>query len=477
MTMTWQVRLIQRDPGLHIYLIGIGGAGLSGIALILHEMGFRVSGSDRQESANTQRLCSLGVELFTSQEAANIEKLTHKPDVVLMSSAIDLNHPEFQAALAADIPVIKRDRFLPVMLLNKQVIAIAGTHGKSTTTSMVVKILRESGIQAGYLIGTTLSGFGNASSGDDECDIFIVEADEYDHMFLGLKPTVAIITNVEWDHPDCFPTEEAFTDAFAKFAANVAEKGLIISCADDEGAEAIRLSNRGKIAWTTYGESPAADLRIQNLQPVAAGGYQAVLSWWNAPAGRLQLQVPGLYNVKNALAALYAARWAGVPIQQSCESLSTFGGAARRFEIKGEVDGITVIDDYAHHPTEVKATLSAARDRYPQRRIWAVFQPHTYSRTKEFFSDMCTSFDAADQVLVTDIYAAREQDDGRISSAALVAASPHLAIQHVPAVSEAAMHLAHVVEPGDVIITLGAGDSYRIGELLLERLDRRAVVA
>jgi len=263
----------------------------------------------------------------------------------------------------------------------------------------------------------------------------VLEADEYDHMFLGLQPTVAVITNVEWDHPDCYPTPESFTDAFAQFIQQVQPDGMVISCADDVGAEQLRTNSQiscetKQIDWITYGYSDAATMQAVDPKPVVA-------------------------------------RWCQVPSHQATAALARFGGTARRFEYKGVINDVLVFDDYAHHPSEIQVTLSAARKRYPERRIWAVFQPHTYSRTREMMVEMAHSFTDADQVLVTDIYSAREIDDGTVKAIDLVKASPHPAIRHTPLLADAVQYLTTYTRPNDIVITLGAGDSYQIGEALL----------
>jgi UDP-N-acetylmuramate--alanine ligase len=290
-------------------------------------------------------------------------------------------------------------------------------------------------------------------------------------MFLGLNPTVAVITNVEWDHPDFYPTPASFRRAFMQFVDNVNRSGLIITCCDDEGAEQLRTYgySRGP-SWITYGLDPEADLQAIHVQPVAGHGSHAEIIHWGMPACSLELEVAGLHNVRNALAAIAAAVWCEVPITDACHALQSYQGVARRFQQLGEVNGITVIDDYAHHPTEIRVTLGAARARFPSRRIWAVFQPHTYSRTRNLLNEMANSFGDADQVLVTTIFAAREQDDGTVSAQSVVQASPHPAIHHPGGLVECAEYLANRVLPGDVVLILGAGDSYRIGELLLAQL-------
>lgn len=468
----WQTRLLERDPRLHIYLCGIGGVGLSPIATVLLQLGMRVSGSDRQASANTTRVAAAGARVFTTQTADNLLEMAQadRPDVVLISSAIAPDNPERQAAEALGLPVVKRNDFLPAMLAGRRLIAVAGTHGKTTTTSMIVHILKQTGRAPGYIVGADLPLYGSAAAGDES--YFVIEADEYDHMFLGLSPSLAVVTNVEWDHPDCFRTPASFRRAFIQFVDRVDRNGVVVSCRDDDGAEQLRqyAYTRGP-EWITYGLNAEADLHGVDPVSTSSGGYGAQVTQWGMPAGELVLQVPGLHNVRNALAAVAAASWCDVPIADCLTALASFQGAARRFEQKGEVGGVMVFDDYAHHPTEVRATLSAARGRFPAARIWAVFQPHTYSRTHNLLTEMAASFGDADEVIITDIYAAREKDDGRVSAGALVAAADHLAIRHISGLDTAANFLVAHVQAGDVVLTLGAGDGYRIGEMLLAQLE------
>jgi UDP-N-acetylmuramate--alanine ligase len=465
----WQGRLRTADPSLHIYLIGIGGAGLSAIATVLHQQGFVVSGSDRRASAATERLAQQGIQVRIGERAEHLTELPadERPHVVLISSAVDRQNPERQAAEQLGIPVVKRSDFLPVWLAERQLIAVAGTAGKTTTTAMIVKMLRDAGIDAGYIIGAELPGYGNAAAGSH--DLFVVEADEYDHMFLALRPTVAVITNVVWDHPDCYPTPESFWQAFRQFVTSVPPGGLVVSCADDLGAEQLYEQRSPQSpCWITYGLEEYADMRAINLRQ--QGDEQVSdLIWWQAPKGELILAAPGPHNVRNALATLAVAGYCNVPLRTALESLRTFGGTNRRFEVKGEVDGVTVVDDYAHHPLKVQATLAAARSRYGERRIWAIFQPHTFSRTKHLLADFAQSFGDADQVVITDIYAAREADDGSIHARDLVAQMTHPAAHYVGRLSEAAAFVRQRLQPGDVVVVMGAGDSYRVGELLLAR--------
>jgi UDP-N-acetylmuramate--alanine ligase len=470
MSQTWQARLADRDRGLHIHILGIGGAGMSPIAKVLLEQGLQVSGSDRQASPTLQALANLGARTVIGQTANNLTGLAaaELPDLVLTSSAVDVNNPERQAALRLGLPVVKRDAFLPALLVNRQVIAIAGTAGKSTTTAMIVKVLRDAGLDVGYIIGADLPGYGNAVAGTNP--YFVIEADEYDHMFLGLKPAVAVITNVVWDHPDCYPTPESFWQAFQQFVGLVDASGLVVTCADDLGAERLyELRRTSGPTWITYGLADYADVRAVNLAMIG-GEQQAELMWWHAPKGQLTLQAPGAHNISNALAALAVANWCDVPFATAIESLRGFTGAARRFEIKGIVKDVTVIDDYAHHPTKVRATLLAARQRFPAQRIWAVFQPHTYSRTKQLLPEFGQSLANADQVIITDIFAAREVDDGSVSAEDLVAAMTHPPARHISGLAAVADYLAAQVRPDDVVVVMGAGDSYKIGDSLLTQL-------
>lgn len=471
---SWQERLKNRDTSLWLHLMGIGGSGLSAIAKVLLEMGFTVSGSDRLLGANTEALKAAGAQLIEGQQAENLatlraERSQHGPDIVLMSSAIQPQNAELLAYQTAGIPVVKRNDFLPALLANRQLIAVAGAHGKSTTTSMVVRVLKEAGIDIGYIIGAELSGYGNASAGSSP--YFVLEADEYDHMFLGLNPAAAIITNVEWDHPDCYPTAESFHNAFAQFVEKVDAQGLIVSCADDSGAEQLRLERPiSDRRWITYGLTLAADIAALNPSMTTENRLCADLYWWNAPKGQICLQTPGHHNLRNALAALAIACFCDAPLERAIESLRGFVGAARRFEVLGESNGVLVIDDYAHNPTKVRSTLAAARSRYQQRRIWAVVQPHTYSRTRALLQPLAASFDDADRVIITDIYAAREENDGTITASDVVAASAHPAIEHVGKLDDVVSYLANESNEGDLVLVMGAGDCTKIGPALLHQL-------
>jgi UDP-N-acetylmuramate--alanine ligase len=371
------------------------------------------------------------VHITIGHRAENIEGA----DVVVRSSAIPDDNVEVKAALELGIPVLKRSEFLSSMLEEHTGIAVAGTHGKTTTTSMIAWILTSLGQDPTYIAGGVLNNLGtNAHAGKGKA--FVIEADEYDRMFLGLKPEIAVITNIEHDHPDCYPTAEDFFRAFDEFASGVGSDGTLLVCGNDGGA--VRLGQIAKargqnvlsyaIQYANNGSNnqPIAYL-AESITPNAAGGmsFEAICSLKGNNFGvhtPINLRVPGRHNIQNALAALAVAHQLKLPVDQAGKALSEFRGTGRRFEVRGEVNGITVIDDYAHHPTEIRATLSAARMRFPKSRLWVVWQPHTYSRTRLLFHDFVAAFEQADHVLVTDIYAAREkQPDDGFSSQQIVA--------------------------------------------------------
>ena len=362
-----------------------------------------------------------------------------------------------------------RCRFLPALLARRSLIAVAGTHGKSTTTAMIIKVLREAAIDCGYIVGTTLPGYGSGSAGSSP--FFVLEADEYDRMFLGLNPTCAAITNVEWDHPDCYPTPSqlpARLHAVCGSRGPQRHGGLLRRRPGRRVGARLQLVARPELDHLRRGarrrparRQPAPRSPAAAPRPIWCGGMPRRDADLQRAGGTQCAQCPG--GAGGGILVRHSVRLA-VP------SLEGFDGTARRFEHKGEAGGVSVYDDYAHHPTEIEATLSAARRRIPERRIWAVFQPHTFSRTRHMLYRMGDSFEDADQVIVTDIYAAREANDGSVSAAELVAASGHPQIRHIGTLdAAAASYLAETLEPGDVLMTLGAGDGYRVGEMVLEQ--------
>jgi UDP-N-acetylmuramate--alanine ligase len=448
----------------HVYLVGIGGAGLSAIATVLLEQGYTVSGSDLRASPVTERLARLGAAVHVGHDAANLGNA----DMVVISSAVPSGNPEVEEARRRGIPVIKRAEWLGGMMAGRRGVAIAGTHGKTTTTAMIALILRDAGLAPTFIVGGDIPQLGtNAAAGLG--DVFVIEADEYDHTFLGLRPEIAVVTVVEWDHPDCYPTPEAMVEAFRQFVQLVPPQGLVVAYGDDPGvASVLATGGPGKVPLRRYGLNEDNDWRAVEVRPNAHGGYDFEVQVRCTSAGTMSLAVPGMHNVKNSLAALAVADWLDVPFDRAAVTLAGFAGVGRRFEVKGEAGGVLVIDDYAHHPTEIRATLAAARTRYPGRPIWAVFQPHTYSRTRALLDDFAAAFGDADHVIIVDIFPAREMDDGSVSSRDVVARMRHPDARVIGPLEETVSYLVGHLRPGDVLITLGAGDGYRVGERILE---------
>jgi UDP-N-acetylmuramate--alanine ligase len=420
----------------HVHFIGIGGTGLSAIARLLLESGYTVSGSDRTLSPLAHAISAAGAKVMAGHTAENVQGA----DVVVRSSAIPDNNPEVQAALQAGIPVLKRSAFLGTFMAGFTTVAVAGTHGKTTTTAMIAWMLSELGQDPSYIIGGISKNLNsNAHAGQGQ--VFVIEADEYDRMFLGLKPDWIVLTTLEHDHPDCFPTPEEYVQAFSDFIAQLRPGGGALICRDDAGVSALTGALPGGTHIFPYGLDEGQGYFATGLSSNAAGGmtFSAYYQAAGQPAVRLaevQLSVPGEHNVRNALAALAVIHQLGLPVYEAGEALANFLGTGRRFDVLGEAAGVTVIDDYAHHPTEIRATLSAARQRYPDQRIWAVWQPHTYSRTQTLLDGFLHAFDQADRVLVTEVYAARE-DNPTFSAAQVVAAMPHPAVTFAPTLDNA----------------------------------------
>ena len=449
-----------------MHFVGIGGAGLSAIARVLMEQGAAVSGSDLVLSPVAEALARDGAQVYVGHKAEQVEGA----DLVVVSSAVPEENVEVQAAREAGIQVVHRDWILGKLMEDRVGVAVAGTHGKTTTTAMIATILWKAGLDPTFIVGGVVLGLGtNARAGRGPH--FVVEADEYDRTFLGLRPRVAVVTNVEHDHPDCYPTFARFRGAFAQFIDLLPPDGLLVNCLDDRVAKelgAARTAQGEPVA--SYGLREGAMWTARDLTPNPSGGSDFVVVRAGQALGEVRLRVPGRHNVLNALAALAVSDHLGVPFPTARSALEDFRGVARRFELKGEADGVTVVDDYAHHPTEIRATLAAARQRFPGRTLWAVWQPHTYSRTKTLLPEFAQAFDQADHVLVLPIYAARERDTLGISSGDVVAAMDHPDARLVGSREEAVAVLGTEVAPGDVVLTLGAGDGDKVGEWLLVAL-------
>mgnify|MGYP001765419363 CR=1 FL=1 len=467
---------MELDKAAVIHLIGIGGTGLSAIARLLVERGYRVSGSDRALSPLAHSLQADGVPVAIGHRAENIQGAA----LVVRSSAIPDDNVEVQAARAAGIPVVKRDEFLGLLTTLWKVIAVAGTHGKTTTTAMVAWLLTALGQDPSYIVGGTPANLGvNAHAGQGST--LVIEADEYDRMFLGLKPTLAVVTNIEHDHPDCYPTQEDFYQAFAAFSRCIRSGGLLLACGDDPGAARLMAdASSAGIRALAYGiEAEDLAYRAENLVLNPTGGFtfdvHCSLPQSLALPCAVELQVPGRHNVLNALAALAVAHQLQLSLTQAGRVMSDFLGTGRRFELRGEVDEIAVIDDYAHHPTKIRATLAAARARYPQRRIWAVWQPHTYSRTRLLLAEFAAAFELADEIIVTQIYPAREAPPLDGFSALQVVSAMHPAqVHYIPDLVQATSFLLARLRRDDVLVVMSAGDADQICTNVLAALRERS---
>ncbi len=453
--------------GSHIHIIGIGGIGTSALARVLARWGYRVTGSDAAASAITAVLGSEGIVVTIGHRAEAVGGA----DLVVYSAAVREENAELAAARAAGTATIKRAALLGLIANARDGLAVAGTHGKSTTSAMLAKICIDAGRDPSFFVGAILQDFGtNARPGGG--DLVVVEADEYDRSFLQLFPRVAIVTNIEHDHPDIYPTYEEMREAYLAFLAQVRAGGTIIISADDPGCIALRpnIATAAGVAIITYGRASDADWRI------VPGGVGDTVLRGGAAVATLALEVPGEHNRRNALAALAAAAAVGIAPDVAAASLAGFSGTGRRFELKGEARGITVIDDYAHHPTEVAVNLRAARERYPGRPIWAVFQPHTYSRTKLLLHEFADALADADRVVLLDIYAARETDTLGVNANDILALLPARGVPlraARPADAAAillAEHRAGRLGAGAVVLTLGAGDVTEIGTMVLDGL-------
>jgi UDP-N-acetylmuramate--alanine ligase len=453
-----------------VHFIGIGGAGMSGIARIMLARGLPVSGSDAKDTVTLTALRALGARVFVGHAAVQVDGV----DTVVISTAIRTSNPELVEAVRRGLRVIHRAGALASVMLGRRAVAIAGTHGKTTTTSLLTVAIQHCGADPSFAIGGNLNESGaNAHNGSG--DVFIAEADESDGSFLLYAPTAAIVTNVEADHLDHYGTPEAVAAAFDAFADRVRPGGFLVTCADDEGARALADAARARdIDVRTYGETADADLRLINVRTRGMNSsYEAVAR--GRRLGSVRLRLPGRHNVLNSAAALEAGLGLGFPLEKLREGLETFTGTRRRFEHKGTADGVRVFDSYAHHPTELAADLATARDVAGAGRVVVVFQPHLFSRTHYFADRFGIALGLADEVVVMDVYAAREDPMPGVTGA-LVAAAVPLPPAHVvyePSWSAVAGHLADRARPGDIVLTCGAGDVTMIGPEVLARLEAR----
>ena len=437
---------------------------MSGLARIALSDGIAVSGSDAKDSSVLTALRALGADVFTSHEAAHVQGA----DVVIYSTAISASNPEMAYAVERSIPILTRAQALAALMSGSKSIAVAGTHGKTTTSSMLTVALQACGVDPSFAIGGTLTASGsNAHRGTGE--FFVAEADESDGSFVEYRPLAAIVTNIEHDHVDFFHTPEAVTEVFENFASTISPQGFLVYCADDAGATRL-----GTSALTctpiSYGESENADLRIDQIELKAMGSSARVM-WRGRAVGHLELQVPGHHNLLNAASCLAMGLTLEMPIHQLLEGLHNFRGAGRRFELKATEHGIRIIDDYGHHPTEITVTLQAARRYAGDGRVLVIFQPHRYSRTQAFLNDFAASLDLADDVTLLEIYAASEKPIHGVSSSLIAEKMSHG--HFIPNFASASERVIEMAKPGDVIITLGAGDVNSLAPIIAEGLQRR----
>ncbi len=449
----------------HIHFVGIGGIGMSGIAELLLNLGYTVSGSDLKVSDITRRLETLGGSIFEGHAENHIEGA----DVVVVSSAVYPDNPELIAARQTSTPVIPRAEMLAELMRLKYSVAIAGAHGKTSTTSMVAAVLDTGDFDPTVVIGGRLKSIGsNALLGQG--DFIVAEADESDGSFLKMSPTIAVVTNIDREHLDYYRDLDDIKTAFLNFIDRIPFYGLAVLCLDNEAIQDLipKIQKR----YTTYGMSTQADFQAEN---VAFEYYKSryTLQQQGRPLGEIHLNLPGLHNVYNSMASVVVGIELGIPFETIKKALETLQGVQRRLEIKGEINGITVVDDYGHHPTEIKTTLQAAKECWPDRRKVVVFQPHRYTRTKALFDDFTRAFYQSDVLVVLPIYAASEKKINGVNSGSMcdgIREHGHKEVICKDSLPAAVSDLMEILKPGDVLLTLGAGDIWKVGEEILKKL-------
>jgi UDP-N-acetylmuramate--alanine ligase len=448
-----------------IHFVGIGGIGMSGIAEVLLNTGYVVSGSDLQESDATRRLRDLGAAVFVGHQEAN---LAGNPSVVVISTAVKYSNPEVLEARRRHIPVIPRAEMLAELMRMKYAVAVAGSHGKTTTTSMIAAVLSNAGLDPTMVIGGRVHMLGtNARTGQGE--FLVAEADESDGSFLLLSPTIAVVTNIDREHMDFHQSMERLNESFLAFINKIPFYGLAVLCIDDANVHG--LLSKARKRFTTYGLSAEADFSAQDLK-MSLGGVEFTVLHHGKPLGHLRLHLPGRHSATNALAAVAVAHELEISFCRAAEALAGFTGIHRRFEVKGEARGIMVIDDYGHHPTEIRATISAIRESW-KRPLTVIFQPHRFTRTQDLFDEFLTAFEGADRLVVTEIYPAGEDPIAGATGEALYQAikrKGHMELEFIPDKNQIAAQIAAKLNPGDIVLTLGAGDIYKVGEALIEAL-------
>ena len=448
----------------HIHFVGIGGIGMSGIAELLLNLGYRVSGSDVKSSDITDRLKTMGGTIFKGHAAENIKGA----DVVVVSSAIDPENPEVQSAGQASIPVIPRAEMLAELMRLKYSIAIAGAHGKTSTTSIVASVLAEGGLDPTVVIGGKLKSIGsNAVLG--EGDFIVAEADESDGSFLKYSPTIAVVTNIDNEHLDFYADLDAIKTVFLNFLDRIPFYGLAVLCLDNEPIQ--DLIPQMKKRYTTYGMTSQADFQIRDVESGQQRSRFDIYHRGNK-MGMINLNLPGIHNVYNATASIAVGVELNIAFDQIKKALETLEGVQRRLEIKGESNGVIVIDDYGHHPTEIKVTLETIEENWQNRRKVVVFQPHRYSRTRALFDEFSRAFYQSDVLVVLPIYAASEKKIKGVNSQKLceeIKAHGHKEVIFADGFKAALSHLKQTLQPGDVLLTLGAGDVWKVGDMFLNK--------
>ena len=447
----------------HLHFMGIGGVGMCGLAEVLHSQGHTVSGCDLSDSERTRYLQGLGIAVASGHDPSHLDDV----DAIVMSSAVAPDEAELAAARERGLVVARRAEMLAELMRMQRGVAVAGTHGKTTTTALIGHILSVAGEDPTVIVGGRSHGLGShARVGSGS--LLVCEADEFDRSFLELAPQISVITNLEPEHLDCYGDQETLEAAFAAFANRTSVFGAVVMCADDAGALELRGSLRRRVL--TYGTSADADLRLQ-IVASDAGGTHINVSRGREELGQAHVALPGAHNALNAGAAILVGLELGVDFEILAAACSSFTGVARRFEVLGERRGVTVVDDYAHHPTEIAAVLDATRQAMPGRRVVAVFQPHLFSRTREFARDFAAALLGAEVAVVLPIYPARERPIDGVTAQLVVDEAERLGHPRVltgPAPEEAFPELDEILEPGDVLLTLGAGDVDRVGSLWLE---------
>jgi UDP-N-acetylmuramate--alanine ligase len=449
----------------HLHFAGIGGIGMSGIAEVLLNLGYTISGSDLKLTPITDRLSSMGARIFEGHAASNVAGAR----ALVVSSAVDEQNPEVQEARRLQIPVIPRGELLAELMRLKYGIAVAGSHGKTTTTSMTATILNHAGLDPTVVVGGRVGAMGGTNARVGHSDFLVVESDESDGSFLNLSPIIAVVTNIDREHLDHYPTLEAIEAAFTEFVNKIPFYGACVVCLDDPNVQAILPAMKRRVI--TYGASTQADMQASDI---ACGHFSSDFSlrYRGGDLGRFHLRVPGRHNVLNAMAAACVALELEVKPDAIREALALFSGVERRFQVRGKERGVTVVDDYGHHPTEILATLDGAR-LCGFKRIHVLFQPHRYTRTAHLMDDFARAFHQADSVFVLDIYAASEKPIEGVTAEALVERMRqfgHRSAEYVGTIARGVDALYCAVQGGDMALTLGAGNVWQAGEMLLEKL-------